>query len=334
MTARTTREAEDWFALMRSGRFEDAWKLSDLDLDARRSMDRRAIPRHLQNRWDGSPVADRRVLVRCYHGLGDTVQFARYLPRLRDVAREVIVWTPPELIPLLARSIPGIQFIPLHDGAPDVEFDVDVELMELPHVFRTTVATIPSDVPYLHPAAPHKGAPYEGNAAPRKGAPYERNGAPYGGGRPRVGLVWRGGGWDPDRSIPFELVQPFFSRYSNAAVVPLQASLTPQERGALGRDASIPTIDEFARRIVACDLVITVDTLAAHLAGALGVPVWTVLKSSADWRWMTGRCDSPGYPSMRVFRQPLPGAWAEVIREIDRHLGRFVASLSRDGAEP
>ena len=290
-------DMSDWFALMRSGHFEQAWALSDRDLPARRFVDRRTVPRHLQNVWDGSPIENRRVLVRCYHGLGDTVQFARYLPRLREAAREVIVWTPPALIPLFERSIAGVRFIPLHDGAPDVRCDVDVEIMELAHVFRTTMDTIPADVPYLH-------------ATPTSSTDE----------RLRVGLVWRAGGWDVTRSIAFDLVEPFLRRHPQITFVPLQASLTAEERRAFSACVAVPTVERLAEEIAACDLIISVDTLAAHLAGALAAPTWTLLKSCADWRWMTGRGDSPWYPSMRLFRQPRAGAWSDVLAEVGSNL--------------
>jgi hypothetical protein len=290
-----------WVTLMRSGQFEAAWRLSDRDLHVRRLVDTRTQPRHLQNIWDGSSIEDRRVLVRCYHGLGDTLQFARYLPHLRAVSREVSVWTPRPLIPLLSRSIDGVRFIALHDGTPDVDYDVDVEIMELAHIFRTTVDTIPSDVPYLD--------------VPRSNRPRARR---------RVGLVWRGGDRDDGGSIPFDLVDRFLTRLTDLIVVPLQLALSSVERQRFTTVTPVESIDALAREIVNCDLVISVDTMAAHLAGALDVPTWTLLKFSADWRWLLDREDSPWYPSMRLYRQPWPGAWTEVLDAV-------AATLSSSG---
>jgi hypothetical protein len=295
-----------WVTLMRSGQFEEAWRLSDRDLHLRRAVDPRTRPRHLQNVWDGSPIDDRRVLVRCYHGLGDTLQFARYLPHVRAVSREVIVWTQRSLIPLLRRSISGVRFLPLHDGTPDVDYDVDLEIMELPHIFRTTVDTIPADVPYLQ--------------VPRSDCSRAFR---------RVGLVWRGGDWDGSRSIPFDLVDRFLTRRTDVSVLPLQPSLSSDEQQGFSTAVSVASIDTLGREIVNCDLVISVDTMAAHLAGALGVPTWTLLKFSADWRWLLDRADSPWYPSMRLYRQPWPGAWTEVLEAVSASL----ASLPCDAAD-
>src|SRR3712207_6559067 len=135
---------------MRRGEFEAAWALSDAVLRARAGVPCWHLPRHLQYIWDGTPLAGKRVLVRCYHGLGDTIQFIRYVPLVSAIAAEVIVWAQPALIPIL-RTVRGIgRLLPLHTGAPAVEYDLDVEVMELPHVFRTTLATLPAEVPYLH----------------------------------------------------------------------------------------------------------------------------------------------------------------------------------------
>ena len=119
---------DPWMEAMRRGDFAEAWKISDALLPTRATEDHQKLPRHFQKIWDGSSLAGKRVLVRCYHGLGDTIQFIRYAALLKEVAAEVIVWAQPSLIPLL-RTVKGIdQLLPLHDGVPDVEYDVDVEL--------------------------------------------------------------------------------------------------------------------------------------------------------------------------------------------------------------
>src|SRR5215213_11512595 len=136
-----------WIHAMRGVDFDRAWSFRDDLLCTRR--DQSHLPRWFQSVWDGSSVAGKRVLLRCYHGLGDTIQFIRYARLLKEVAAEVIVWTQPALIPLL-RSVHGIdRLLPLHDGVPDVGYDVDLELNELPYLFRTTMASIPADVPYI-----------------------------------------------------------------------------------------------------------------------------------------------------------------------------------------
>ena len=142
------QDSDAWLRHARRGDFDAAWRASDRILERAGHHDW-TIPRHQQQIWDGSPLAGQRVLIRCYHGLGDTIQFVRYVPLVRALAREVIVWAQPALVPLL-RTVSGIgRLLPLRDGTPEVDYDVDVEVMELAHVFRTTLETIPSVVPYL-----------------------------------------------------------------------------------------------------------------------------------------------------------------------------------------
>ena len=122
---------------MRRGDFAAAWEVSDRIIAARAPGEQCwHLPRHEQWVWDGRPLADRTVLVRCYHGLGDTIQFARFLPLLASVAGETVVWAQPALLGLLAR-LPSVgRLLPLHDGDPNVDYDVDVEIMELAHALR------------------------------------------------------------------------------------------------------------------------------------------------------------------------------------------------------
>src|SRR3954451_8899141 len=134
---------------MLRGDFEAAWKICDRALidTAHRHP---SVARHEQIVWDGTPLEHRRVLVRCYHGLGDTLQFIRYLPLVNNVATALTTWMPAKLIGLLGATAGLGRLLPLHDGVIDATFDVDVELMELPHVFRTTERTIPAIVPYIN----------------------------------------------------------------------------------------------------------------------------------------------------------------------------------------
>src|SRR5829696_3175359 len=180
-------DGTQWVQAMRRGDFAAAWNISDAQLHTRGTQDHTKLPRHFQNIWDGSPVLGKRVLVRCYHGLGDTIQFIRYAALLKEVAAEVIVWAQPQLLPLV-RTVAGVdRVLPLHDGVPDAAYDVDVEVMELPFVFRSTLTTIPRDVPYL--------------CAPR---------APLPGAAPRIGVLWRAGDWETQRSMPFDALRPLW----------------------------------------------------------------------------------------------------------------------------
>ena len=287
-------DAQQWLTSATNGDLEDAWCASDR-IRARSQRDF-ALPRHVQQIWDGTELNQRRVLIRCYHGFGDTIQFIRYAPLVRARAREVIVWAPARLLPLL-QSASGIdRLLPLHDGTPDVDYDVDVEVMELPYVFRTTLASVPRDVPYL-------------SATPRT----------LTSSRPRVGIVWRSGPWNTSRSIPFARCAPLLDR-GDLSWYSLQQSLFPDERHGNLRQVDCGTIEATAEYIAALDLVITIDSMAAHLAGALGIPVWTLLVHDADWRWMAGRSDCPWYPTMRLFRQTCQGNWDSVIDEVSRRL--------------
>lgn len=294
---------DEWTRHMLAGDFEAAWRVSDAVLRARGGAPTWHLPRHQQSVWDGAPLDGKRVLVRCYHGLGDTLQFIRFAPLLKAVAAEVVVWAQPALLPLL-RTARGIdRLLPLHDGVPEVDFDADVEVMELAHVFRVTPATLPAVVPYLR-------------ADP---APLPRDG------RLAVGIVWQAGDWDGRRSISTELVAPL-ARVPGVVLHLLQRgeALRTMPPG-LGVVSGSDDVTEAAGVMRALDLVVTVDSMPAHLAGALGVPVWTLLHAEADWRWMHGRADTPWYPAMRLLRQERAGEWEPVIARVAAELEAMAA---------
>ena len=197
--------------------------------------------------------------------------------------------------------------------------------MELPHALRLRLADLPGPIPYLVP--------------PRGCASRLRSCSPNGpgnrAGHVRVGLVWAAGDWRSERSLPPALLLPL-SRLP-IDLVGLQrgpachqaeaAGLVGALRWAQGGDA---TIAETAALIGELDLVITVDTMVAHLAGALGRPVWTVLDAEADWRWMRRRDDTPWYPTMRLFRQLRPGLWEPVVEQLAAALALPAAAPERD----
>jgi hypothetical protein len=192
--------------------------------------------------------------------------------------------------------------LPLHDGVPAAEYDVDIEIMELPYALRTTLATLPAAVPYVGRNI---------HAPPRDGDT-----------RPQVGLVWQSGAWNPLRSVPLELIQQLTDfnaiRWKVLQRGPALADWPPHRAEV----PNITTLMEEAAQLRALDLLITVDTCSAHLAGALGVRTWTLLPASSDWRWMDGRADTPWYPTMRLFRQPGPGDWTPVISRLREELER------------
>lgn len=307
---------------MRVGDFELAWRVSDRVLEERRRarLTCEERPRHLRWVWDGTPLEGRTVLVRCYHGLGDVIQFIRLASPLRARARRVIVEAALPLLPLI-RAVEGVDgVIPLDEGAADPAHDVAIELLELPHALRIELGTIPRSIPYLE-IDPRR------IAARRAELDIERGF--------KLGVVWAAGagGWRPERSFPVELLD-ILAAVPGATLINFQRDVSPGERGSVLREWGDGTSDlaETAAALCALDLVISVDTMIAHLAGALGVPVWTLLNFDADWRWMVMRRDSPWYPTMTLFRQPAPGAWREVLVDVASALAKVVADKRRSTA--
>lgn len=296
---------------MLAGNFERAWEVSDAVLQRRLAAGEPCVhwPRHLQYVWDGTPLAGKRVLVRCYHGLGDTIQFVRLLELLHRRARHVTLWAQPALLGLL-QSVRGIdRLLPLRDDVPpSSDHEVDVELMELPHALRLTPGRIPARVPYIYVAPARLPASQQ---------------APHG---PvlKVGLAWRSGEWLPQRSLPDEIAARLaVARDVQWYSLQYDVDCTPVPATKIAcRD-----ISTLAARMRSLDLVISTDTMTAHLAGALGLPVWTLLPSRCDWRWMSEREDSPWYPTMRLFRQRRVGDWSDVISSVIAALGSQTQAL-------
>src|SRR5581483_6394566 len=291
-----------WQCHMLSGNFELAWRESDL-------ISRRGKPD--PNRfWDGRPLEGHRILVRCLHGLGDTIQFIRYVRLIRGVARSVVIEAQPKLKRLLAQSQLADTVITWSE--PEPAWDRQIEIMELPLIFRTTLETIPRCVPYLHVEEPIEGQPQLGSTGLR------------------VGIAWSASMFNPARSIPIEEIARIFS-VPGISFFGLQSGaehneLLPWSSQICDLHRCVSSIDDTARVLKQLHLVITVDTMTAHLAGALAVPVWTLLPYECDWRWMLQREDSPWYPTMRLFRQPAPGDWKSII---DRLISGLL-SLSGD----
>jgi hypothetical protein len=288
---------------MRRGDFAAAWRVSDEIIAARTPGERCwHLPRHEQWVWDGRPLAGGTVLVRCYHGLGDTIQFARFLPMMARIAHETIVWAQPSLLGLLGRLPQVGRLLPLHDGTAGVDYDVDIEIMELAHALRVDPECLPGCVPYFDvPAAARHSDRF------------------------CLGVLAQAGDWDPRRSVPADLLARLAQSW-DVALFNLQ--LEPRLPGMA--DLSTPDLLDLAARVRALDLVITPDTMLAHLAGALGVNTWTLLHADADWRWMgPERTDSPWYPTMRLFRQPRPGDWPAVFDQLERHLAHLVPGPKR-----
>ena len=301
-----------WMCHMLQGDFESAWRLADRDRELLRgrSMNAATLPRHNRAVWDGNALDGRRILVRCYHGLGDTIQFVRYVPPLAKRAASVCVEAQPQLLDLLS-GVPGIDTLyGLSDGrdrdCDELGCDSEIDVTELPYAFRTTLDTIPAAVPYLQPK------PVNLAAARRRLATLP--------GR-RVGLCWAAGDWKPERSLTSGELAPL-AAVPGVAFVSLQRGPAHEswrmnrEGPPIAAELTSDSVAETAATIAALDLVITVDTMVAHLAGALGVPVWLMLHAAADWRWLLDRDDSPWYPTMRLFRQSERGDWRRVVDQV------------------
>jgi Flp pilus assembly protein TadD len=259
----------------------------------------RDLPGHL---WTGGPLDGQILLVDADQGIGDTIQLARYMPQLAASGARVLLACSTHLIPLLAAQ-PGLSGVVARNGSLPA-YDCWVDQMSLPRLFGTTPGTIPSPAGYL--------------AADRARQRRWAERLPDA----RIGLCWAG---NPDhsndrrRSMPIEAVQALV----RPGMVSLQTGSRAHEAGALGLQDLSPYLTDFAETaamIANLDLVITVDTAVAHLAGALGVPVWVMLPHAPDWRWLAGRDDTPWYSTMRLFRQKAPGDWNGVTGAISELL--------------
>jgi hypothetical protein len=306
MSSRSKAEAghgveatNDWVSAMRTGEFDRAWTITDRDLATycQAQGDKHKGPRHLQRIWRGEELRNRRVLVRCYHGLGDTIQFARFLPPLAELAGGLIVWCQPELLPLIERVEGVDRVIALHDGTPGADFEVDIEIMEIPHAIRACRDLIELRRPYLTlPPRP----------VPRRVARREAL---------AVGLVWEVGNWDKRRAVPAQLLNKLNGQ--GIELYSLQRGAAPDEVDQIGaRDVSTPNIVELGDRLGELDLVVSVDTMVVHLAGALGYQPWVMLHADCDWRWPMRGGASLWYPRARLFHQRLAGDWADVIDDV------------------
>lgn len=253
--------------------------------------------------WDGSP--GRMVLVRAEQGAGDTIQFARYLPLIRAAGSEPLLLCAPALVTLLT-TIPDVTAIAKPGPLP--AFDAWIDQMSLPRLFGTTLERIPAPDSYL-------------SAPPDLVSAWEQR-LPDGF---RVGLALAGNPKHPNdkrRSVPIALADSLTGLPGKIFVNLQHGPLAP----ALGLPDLTGWLRDYADTaalIQALDLVITVDTSVAHLAGALGKPVWIMLPHAPDWRWMLGRRDSPWYRSARLFRQPSPGDWLSVLTRVRGLLARI-----------
>jgi tetratricopeptide (TPR) repeat protein len=275
-------------------------------------------PRAYGRLWRGEfPLQGKRILLTAEQGLGDTIQFARYVPLLARGGATALLEVPAELVSLLSRLEGATQVVPR--GEPLPAFDVYCPFGSLPLAFKTELATVPAQIPYL--AADQ--------ARIEKWRPRIQALDP-----PRVALVWAGNPHhvnDRNRSIAPAKLRPLWEAGA-ARFVSLQRELRATDAaelksvpGLLHLGDSLGDLDDTAAVLALCDLVIAVDTAVAHLAAAMGRPTWVLLPFAPDWRWTIDSGHSPWYPAARLFRQPQPGDWDSVIGRVRAELGALGA---------
>ncbi|HXP95619.1 MAG TPA: tetratricopeptide repeat protein [Telmatospirillum sp.] len=266
-----------------------------------------------QPKWNGSSFAGKVLLAHAEQGYGDVLQFCRYLPETAALGGRLVVECRPPLSGLLGR-LPGVSQV-VEWGQPLPAFDLQIAIPSL--AFALGVDRVSTPAPYLR--ASTKRLPLWQERIGR---------APF-----KVGLVWAGNaaGHDPKRAIPIEDLVTL-ANIPGATLFSLQRDGTSTgvtNPIAVDLGAQIADFDDLAAAIDCLDLVISVDTAAAHLAGALGKPVWTLLHASPDWRWLPDATTTAWYPSMRLYRQSTPGDWSGVMAKVAADLEKFVPTRAR-----
>lgn len=291
---------------------------------------READTRNFSERlWDGiSSIAGKTILLRAEYGQGDTLQFIRYAQLLKELGAYVILEAQHSLVTLLTMYPFLDKVIPITTDIKQLpHFDVQLPLMSLPHVFATTVETVPNTTPYLQ-ANPTIVKQWQSTVNAHQGV--------------KVGICWQASPYyesfktaTTKKSIPLTLFKPI-ADVDSVTLFSLQQMNGTEELETISSLFFIqqfgPKFDTLNGRfmdtaavISLLDIVVTVDTSVAHLAGALGKTVWVLLPYSADWRWLQERTDSPWYPTMRLFRQHIPGDWNSVLHEVANELTQLYA---------
>jgi hypothetical protein len=289
------------FARLLFGQLREGWALYECRLK-KPSIFARTYSEPI---WAGEDICGKRILIHSEQGLGDSLQFVRYVSMVAARGARVVLEVQPELLRLLSNLKSPEQVISVGDSYAPVSWRCP--MLSLPRVFGTELSTIPSLVPYLSPDPQEADLWSDRLARP---------------GHFKIGLAWAGSPQHPrnrERSVPLSLLLPLF-HLPQVSVWSLQKGAAAQQARTLGTKvemgdlaSSCRDMAETAAAIMALDLVICVDTAVAHLAGALGKPVWILLTHVPDWRWFLHREDSPWYTTAKLFRQPMPGAWEPVI---------------------
>jgi tetratricopeptide (TPR) repeat protein len=302
------------YALLQLGHFEQGWLLHEWRKKLVPPVGLRSFS---QPAWLGAEdIANKRLFVYSEQGLGDTIQFCRYAKMLKAQGADVVMSVQEPLYRLLKQLSPDVQII--NQGSVPECFDFHCPLMSLPFALGTTEETIPVAARYIFPDEQLRE---EWLAR----LPKSNN-------KLRIGIVWSGNTKhknDRNRSIDLSVLAPLFS--IDASWISLQKDLTQGSALLLGRFPQVTScgglLDDFldtAAVVDLLDLVITVDTSVAHLAGAMGKRVWILLPFNSDWRWLLGRDDSPWYPTARLFRQFRINSWDGILRRVQAELYNFV----------
>ena len=290
------------------GNFESGWEGYEWRFHRRKW--RQVYPyRFEQPRWKGQPLEGKTIYVHSEQGLGDILQFIRYLPMVKAFGGRVIFETVKPLLSICHRLKSIDQVVELGpDGRPLVDFDYYIPLLSLPALFNTNLATIPSEVPYL-------------SATKADLQRWRSRISPEGF---RVGLVWAGTSTDPRRACPLGWFTPltglkgihFYGLQKGIAAEQVEIEGMPDGMHMVNLGQEFEDFSDTAAVVEQMDLVISIDTSVAHLAGAMGKRLWVLLPDVPDWRWLLDRNDSPWYPTARLFRQTRPGDWQPVIQGI------------------
>ncbi|HVT87836.1 MAG TPA: tetratricopeptide repeat protein [Tepidisphaeraceae bacterium] len=294
-------------AMFLKGDLEGAWSLAESRWEAKELG--LTIQNFAQPRWDGSDLNGRRILLYAEQGFGDAIQFVRYVPMVQAQGGRVILAVAGELVRLM-KQLPDVKQIVAHGDAMPA-FDLQCPLLSLPGIFKTKLDTIPVRVPYLQAKNDHS------RWRKRMGEVNKK----------KIGLVWAGRPEhrnDANRSLKFRQLAPILDdKFIFYSLQKGPASEQARTTNLIDWTNEIKDFADAAGLMENLDLIITVDTAAAHLAGAMGKVVWVLLPFLPDWRWMMKREDSPWYPTMRLFRQPTIGDWETPIRQITEELSRL-----------
>jgi hypothetical protein len=306
-------------AYLMTGRFDEGWREHEWRWQAQASRAKHLLVND-DRQWTGEEdLSGKTVLLFAEQGFGDSFQMLRYVPIVAERAKRVLLHLPVGLhgLALTSNLAPGVTSLPPGEKLP--EFDLYSPLMSLPLAFRSDEETIPRAIPYL-------------KADPAKAATWRRR-LEAANGRLTVGFVWSGSAThanDANRSMTLANLRDRLP--SNAFLVSLQKQVRDADRSILDSwqemhdwGGDLEDFDDTAALIESLDLVVSVDTSVAHLAGALGRPLWVMLPHSPDWRWMLERDDSPWYPTARLYRQESPGDWAGVIDGLSRDMAALSA---------